>query len=80
MIDGMNGKSPDGATTVPSSSDVLSSPSSGVTTKDSPNTANAEEVNSLKKCLQDAQAVSESREKQIAEVSLCTSVCFGLVL
>jgi len=64
MIDGMNNKSPDGATT----SDALSSPSSGVTTKDSPNTANAEEVNNLKKCLQDAQAVSESREKQIAEL------------
>jgi hypothetical protein len=71
MIDGMNHKtsSPDGAATLPSS-DPLSSPSSAVTSKESSNTANAEEMNNLKKSLQDAQAISEAREKQIAEVRI----------
>ena len=71
MIDGMNHNktsSPDGATTVPSSSDALSSPSSAVTSKESTSAAYAEEVNNLKKSLQDAQAISEAREKQIAEL------------
>lgn len=71
MIDGMNHNktsSPEGATTVPSSSDPLSSPNSAVTSKDSTNVANVEEMNNLKKSLQDAQAISEAREKQIAEV------------
>jgi hypothetical protein len=72
MIDGMNNKnasSPDAAAAgaVHSSTDALSSPSfSAVTSKES--TVNAEEVNNLKKSLQDVQAVSEAREKQIAEV------------
>ena len=72
MIDGMNSKtssSPGDATTAPASSDPLSSPNSAITSKDSSNVANAEEVNNLKKSLQDAQAISEAREKQIAEVS-----------
>ena len=73
MIDGMNNKNTssfDGATTVPSSSDALSSPTSAITSKESPNVASAEELNTLKKSLQDVQAISEAREKQIAEVRL----------
>ncbi|MGA0861038.1 MAG: hypothetical protein ACO3R2_15850, partial [bacterium] len=72
MIDGMsNNKTPpsDGATTVPSS-DALGSPSSAVTSKESHTVAHVEEVNNLKKSLQDAKAISEAREKQIAEVRL----------
>ena len=70
MIDGINNKSSpaDGTTTVLTSSDALSSPSSAVTSKDSPTVANVEEVNNLKKSLQDEKAISEAREKQIAEV------------
>lgn len=80
MIDGMNNKttsSPGDATTAPASSDPLSSPNSAITSKDSSNVANAEEVNNLKKSLQDAQAISEAREKQIAEVSLSSGIDYA---
>lgn len=79
MIDGLNNKNssfPDGTTSglAPSSTDVMSSPSfSAVTSKESSGLANSEELNSLKKNLQDVQAISESREKHIAEVSLSTT-------
>ena len=77
MIDGLNKNSsfPDGTTAgiPPSSTDAMSSPSfSAVTSKESSGLANSEELNSLKKNLQDVQAISESREKQIAEVSFIT--------
>ncbi|KAL3785307.1 hypothetical protein HJC23_008871 [Cyclotella cryptica] len=74
MLDGLNNKKssfPDGATSgiAPSSMDATSSPSfSAATSKESSGLANAEELNTLKKSLQDVQAVSESREKQIAEL------------